>query len=63
MLESNNGAKGLVLSGSAVRMENDLVVVGHCGLEGEIPDYCTFTYDFITVQVRVLFDGKPAEED
>lgn len=63
MLESNNGSKGLVLSDDAVRLEDDLVVVSHCGLEGEIPHYCTYTYDFITVQVRAVFDEENTEAD
>ena len=64
MLERNNGSKGLVLSDDAVRLENKLVVISHYGLEGEIPAYCTYTYDFITVQVRVVFDEKhPTDEE
>lgn len=56
-LESNNeNVKRLVLSDNAVRLKGDSVIVGHYGLEGEIPDYCNYTYDFITVQVKVVFD-------
>lgn len=63
MLESNNGSKGLLLSDNAVELRDDLVIISHCGLEGEIPAYCTYTYDFITVQVRVVFDEEAAEEE
>ena len=64
MLESNNGSKGLVLSDNAVRLKDGLVMIGHEGLEGEIPDYCTYLYDFITLQVRVVFDKEDdGEED
>ena len=64
MLESNNGSKGLVLSDNAVCLEDGLVTIGHDGLEGEIPDYCTYLYDFITLQVRVVFDKEDdGEED
>lgn len=64
MLESNNGSKGLVLSDNAVCLEDGLVTIGHDGLEGEIPDYCTYLYDFITLQVRVAFDEEDdGEED
>lgn len=63
MLESNNGSKGLLLSDNAVELRDDLVIISHCGLEGEIPGYCTYTYDFITVQVRVVFDEDAAEEE
>lgn len=61
MLESNNGAKGLVLSDNAVHLRDGLVIIGHEGLDGEIPDYCTYLYDFITLQVRVVFDGEGDE--
>ena len=64
MLESNNGSKGLVLSDNAVCLEDGLVTIGHDGLEGEIPNYCTYLYDFITLQVRVVFDKEDdGEED
>lgn len=64
MLESNNESKGLVLSDNAVRLKDDLVMIGHEGLEGEIPNYCTYLYDFITLQVRVVFDEEDdGEED
>lgn len=63
MLESNNESKGLALSDSAVKLEDDLIIVSHRGLEGEIPYYCTYTYDFITVQVRVVFDDDSMTEN
>ena len=63
MLESNNGSKGLDLSDNAVRLKDGLLMIGHEGLEGEIPDYCTYLYDFITLQVRVVFDEEDDEEN
>lgn len=63
MLESNNGSKGLILSDNAVYLKDGLVVIGHEGLEGEIPSYCTYLYDFITLQVRVVFDEENGEAD
>lgn len=61
MLESNNGLNSLTLSDEATQLKDDLVVVSHHGLAGEIPDYCTYLYDFITVQVRVVFDETLSE--
>ena len=64
ILESNNVSKGLVLCDDAVYLRDGLVIIGHEGLEGEIPDYCTYLYDFITLQVRVVFDKEDdGEED
>ena len=63
MLESNNGSKGLDLSDNSVRLKDGLLMIGHEGLEGEIPDYCTYLYDFITLQVRVVFDEEDDEEN
>lgn len=61
MLESNNGLKGLVLRDDSVRLKDDSILIGHYCLEGEIPDYCTYTYDFITVQVKVVFDDASSD--
>lgn len=62
MLEHNNGAQELVLSDNAVSVEGNMIIISHDELKGEIPDYCTYTYDFITVQVRVVFDKEPVED-
>lgn len=63
MLESNNGSKGLILSDNAVCLKDSLVVISHEGLNGEIPSYCTYLYDFISLQVRVVFDRKDDGDD
>lgn len=63
MLESNNDSRGLVLSDKAVRLTDDLIMISHEGLEGEIPNYCTYLYYFITLQVRVVFDGEDDKEN
>lgn len=63
MLESNSGLKGLILSDNAVHLKDDLVVIGHDGLDGDIPDYCTYLYNSITLQVRVLFDEEDSTNE
>lgn len=57
MLESNNNAsKGLALGRDAVMVQGDDVIILQDGIRDLIPKHCTFTYDFLTFRVRVVFD-------
>lgn len=57
MLESNNNAsKGLALGHDAVMVQGDDVIILQDGIRNLIPKHCTFTYDFLTFRVRVVFD-------
>lgn len=56
VLESNHDSRSLALRHDAVTEENDLLVIAQNGLDGEIPAFCTFSYDFIRLQIRVVFD-------
>ena len=40
----------------AITEEDDHIMILQNGIEGEIPAFCTFTYDFIRFQVKVVFE-------
>lgn len=62
-LECNDGEKGLLLSDNAISFADDMIIISHDGLKGEIPAYCNYTYDFIRVQVRVVFEQEDSNEN
>lgn len=55
MLQANNNSKGLVLSDDAVQIMEDMVIISHDRLEGELPKSCGFVYDFISFQIKIRF--------
>lgn len=55
VLQANNNSKGLVLSDDAVQIMEDMVLISHDRLKGELPKYCNFVYDFISFQVKIRF--------
>jgi len=56
MLESNNNSQGFTLSNDTVHIENGILFMRQNGLNDEIPNFCSFTFDFITLQVKIVFD-------
>lgn len=58
ILECNNDSRGLALRHEAVTKEDNLIVIMQNGLDGEIPAFCTFSYDFIKFQIKVVFEEK-----
>lgn len=61
-LESNNNSSGLTLGDDAVELIDDEIIILQNGLEDLIPDYCTFNFDFLSFQVKVVFDNLLAAE-
>ena len=61
-LESNNNSGGVTLGDDAVELIDDEIIILQNGLEDLIPDYCTFNFDFLSFQVRVIFDYSLATE-
>lgn len=61
-LESNNNSGGVILGEDAVELIDDEIVILQNGLEDLIPEYCTFNFDFLSLQVKVIFDNLPAAE-
>lgn len=61
-LESNNNSGGATLKDDAVELIDDEIIILHNGLEDLIPDYCTFNFDFLSFQVKVVFDNLLAAE-
>lgn len=55
-LESNNDSRALPLRHHAITGEDDHIMILQNGIEGEIPAFCTFAYDFIRFQVKVVFE-------
>ena len=56
-LESNSDSRACPLQHDAITEEDDHIMILQNGLEGEIPAFCTFAYDFIRFQIKVVF-GK-----
>ncbi len=54
-LEANNDSRALPLRHDAVTKEDDYIIILQNGLDGEIPDFCTFTYDFLRFQIKVIY--------
>ncbi|TGY91208.1 hypothetical protein E5329_22335 [Petralouisia muris] len=55
-LESNNDSRAFPLRHDAITEEDDHIMILQNGIEGEIPAFCTFAYDFIRFQVKVVFE-------
>ena len=55
-LECNSGKGRIPLGGEAVSLEDGLIIISQSDLREKLPDYYTYTYDFITFQVRVVFE-------
>ncbi len=56
VLESNHDSRGLALRHNAITEDEDALIILQNGLDGEIPDFCTFSYDFIRFRIKVVFD-------
>lgn len=56
ILECNNDSRGLALRHEALTEEDGLILIMQDGLDGEIPTSCTFSYDFIKFQIKVVFE-------
>lgn len=55
-LECNNiiNTKALPLNDTALELVGDDIVIGHTNLSSLLPAHCTYNYDFISVQVKVV---------
>ena len=41
---------------SVAAVQSDMLVITQNGLDEEIPAFCSFAYDFIKFQVKVIFE-------
>lgn len=59
-LECNSifDTKALPLNDTALEQVGDDIVIGHANLSGLLPAHYTYNYDFISVQVRVVFSAE-----
>lgn len=60
-LEDSNGTSRLPLGEHAIRKPDkadDVIFIGHDQLTGVIPDYCSYSYDLLTFDIRVSFDAE-----
>lgn len=57
-LESNNNADVIRLGDNAVSIEEDMIIISSDILANDLPKYLTYTYDFLSFQIRIA-----AEED
>ena len=55
-LESNSDFRAFPLRHNATTEEDDHIMILQNGLEGEIPAFCTFAYDFIRFRIKVVFE-------
>lgn len=56
-LEPNSDAHALPLRHEAITEEDDYTIILQNRLDGEIPAFCTFSYDFLRFQVKVIYVG------
>jgi len=54
-LEANNDSRALPLRHDVVMEKDDHIVILQNGLDGEIPAFCTFSYDFLRFQIKVIY--------
>ena len=59
-LECNSiiSTKALPLDNTALEQVGDDIVIGHTNLNSLLPAHCTYNYDFISVQVKVVFSTE-----
>ena len=59
-LECNSifDTKALPLNDTALEQVGDDIVIGHTNLNNLLPAHCTYNYDFISVQVKVVFSAE-----
>lgn len=59
-LECNSiiSTKALPLDDTALEQVGDDIVIGHTNLNSLLPAHCTYNYDFISVQVKVVFSTE-----
>lgn len=55
-LEANSDSRALALRHDAVTEEEDHIMILQNGIDEEIPAFCTFSYDFLKFQIKVIFD-------
>lgn len=55
-LESNNISQALPLDNSALKLENDSVMIYQHGVRDKIPNCCTFFFDFLRIQIKVIYE-------
>lgn len=55
-LEPNNISQALPLDNSALKLENDSVMIYQHGVRDKIPNCCTFFFDFLRIQIKVIYE-------
>lgn len=55
-LEPNNISQALPLDNSAIKLENDAVIIYQRGVRDKIPNCCTFFFDFLRIQIKVIYE-------
>lgn len=53
-LESNSDSRALALRHDAITEEDDHIMILQNGIDEEIPAFCTFTYDFLRFQIKII---------
>lgn len=56
-LEQNSDSRALTLRNDAVTGDEDMLVILQNGLDGEIPSFCSYAYDFLKFQIKVIFEN------
>lgn len=55
-LEPNNISQALPLDNDAIKLENDSVIIYQHGVRDKIPNCCTFFFDFLRIQIKVIYE-------
>ena len=54
-LETSHNSCSLPLSNNSVKVKDDTVIIHQNGVRGEIPECCTFFFDFLRIQIKVIY--------
>lgn len=57
-LETSHDSCALPLGNDSVTSENDMIIICQNGLRGKIPECCTFFFDFLRIQIKIVYVQK-----
>lgn len=56
VLETSHDSCSLPLSNDSVKVKDDMVIIYQDGVRDKIPNCCTFFFDFLRIQIKVIYE-------
>lgn len=56
VLETSHDSCSLPLSNDSVKVKDDTVIIYQDGVRDKIPNCCTFFFDFLRIQIKVIYE-------